>query len=179
MVWEQTKELLEQPELVLAEYSKRRTAKQTSHVSLAGLRTKKAQEARQQEVEKQRLLDLYQVGTLSLDEIQDRLQGIRAKLKKIDEERTWLEAEANRDHQQLQLIEQLTDFTHKITKRLDQLTFADKKHTLRLLVKEVIVDTATEEMTIHHIVPLDKSSPLRPWSGEPGLPGLVMLSPRL
>ena len=159
--------------MVLAEYSQRVNTQQTSRVSRAGLRTKKAKEARQQEVEKQRLLDLYQVGTLSLDEIQDRLQGIRAKLKKIDEERTWLETEANRDQQQLQLIEQFTDFTHKITKRLDQLTFADKKQILRLLVKEVVVDTAKEEMTIHHIVPLDKSFPLRPRSGEPGLPGLA------
>jgi hypothetical protein len=83
----------------------------------------------------------------------------------------WLEAEAQREHQQLQLIEPFSDFTRNITKRLDQLTFADKKQILRLLVKEVVVDTAKEEMTIHHIVPLDKSCSLRPWSACPALRG--------
>ncbi len=164
LVWEHTKELIEQPEVVFAEYSKRVNAKKKSRLSLEGLLSKKAKERRQQQVEKQRLLDLYQAGSISLEEISQRLTGIRAKLNKIAEEHSLLEAEGKREQQQLQLIEQFEHFKNKISKNLDQLQFGDKKHIVRLLVKDVVVDTAKEEMTINHIVPIDKSFPLRPRS---------------
>jgi DNA integrity scanning protein DisA with diadenylate cyclase activity len=113
-------------------------------------------------VEKQRLLDLYQAGDIALEEIKERLKSIRTRIKKIEGERALLEQEDKTQQHSLQLIEQFESFKKRITKNLATLNFAEKKEVVRLLVKDVIVDTTTEEMVINHIVPIEKSSPLCP-----------------
>ncbi len=43
---------------------------------------------------------------------------------------------------------------------LSTLGFAERKHLVRLLVEEVIVNTSTEEITVRHILPVDQTFPL-------------------
>jgi hypothetical protein len=162
LVWEHTRELIEEPALVLAEYTKRLNGKKNRKLSLDALLAKKTKERKQQDVEKQRLLDLYQAGDIALEEIKERLKSIRTRIKKIEGERALLEQEDKTQQHSLQLIEQFESFKKRITKNLATLNFAEKKEVVRLLVKDVIVDTTTEEMVINHIVPIEKSSPLCP-----------------
>ena len=86
LVWEQTCKLLAQPELVLQAYTHRAQQKQRQSREVAALLAKKKRELKQQEVEKERLLDLYQTGHVGLPEIEPRLKSIRAKIKKLHDE---------------------------------------------------------------------------------------------
>jgi site-specific DNA recombinase len=160
LVWQQTCRLLEQPDLVLKEYAARLQKKQRQQSDFKDLLMKKRREIKQQELEKERLLDLYQTGRVTLTEIESRLKAIRAKIKKAQDEGTLLEKEAKEESHRLQLIEQFTDFTRRMNTNLSTLSFEERKQIVRLLVEEVMVNTSTDEITVRHILPLDQKFPL-------------------
>ncbi len=161
LVWEQTCRLLEQPELVLQEYTRRTQKKQRQQSDVTELLAKKKREIKHQDQEKERLLDLYQTGHVSLPEIESRLKSIRARLKKLHEECTLVEKDAREEHHRLQLIEQFATFTQRMTTNLSTRSFVERKQIVRLLIEEVLVNTATEEITVRHILPMDQKVPLR------------------
>ena len=47
-----------------------------------------------------------------------------------------------------------------MNKNLSNLSFAERKQIVRLLVEEVMVNTSTDEITVRHILPLDQKFPL-------------------
>jgi len=157
VVWTHLTELLQQPEVILAEYTQRVNAQQTGSAMREALLRKKQKESRQQEGEKQRLLDLYQAGSISLEEIAPRLQDIRARLKSIEGEVKRLEHESQQQDQHLRLVEHFAVFKKKIGQHLDRLSFEDKRRILQLLVTEVAVDSVQGEITIKHILPIDET----------------------
>jgi hypothetical protein len=117
--------------------------------------------------EKERLLDLYQTGHVGLPEIEPRLKSIRAKIKKLHDEGALVEKETKEEHPRLQLIEQFAMFAQRLNTNLSTLGFAERKHLVRLLVEEVIVNTSTEEITVRHILPVDQTFPLCKRSSRP------------
>ncbi|MFQ5853913.1 MAG: recombinase family protein, partial [Candidatus Binatia bacterium] len=161
LVWEQTKQLIQYPEVVFEEYSRRIHSKRKGELDLPAMMMKKKKEVHTQELEKKRLLDLYQTGIISLEEITPRLDRIRNRIKDIEQEYTLLEEEKHREQKQLQLIEQFSTFQDKFSSRLGELPFDEKKQVVRLLVEEVLVDSVNEKLTVKHVIPLDKSFPLR------------------
>jgi site-specific DNA recombinase len=170
LVWDQTCKLIAQPDLVLQEYTRRTQQKQRQQSEVAVLLTKKRRESKQQEIEKERLLDLYQRGQVELAEIEPRLKTIRTKIKKLQDESALVEREAKEAHHRLQLIEQFSAFTHRMTTNLSTLGFAERKQIIHLLVEEVVVDTTTEEITVRHILPVDQMFPLCKRSKHASLP---------
>ena len=83
----QTVKLIKDPQTVLKEYTNRLHEKQNTQQSLADLILKKRKELRQINYQKERLLDLYQKGSLNLSEIESRLQKLRGKIKQLESER--------------------------------------------------------------------------------------------
>ena len=65
VIWRHLTEVLQHPEVVVREYPQRVTSQQTGAATVEALFRKKQKESRQQEGEKQRLLDLYQAGSIS------------------------------------------------------------------------------------------------------------------
>lgn len=157
LVWNNVRHLIEAPHLVLQEDTQRAGKKQQHRLSLDHLITKKQQERRQQELQTQRVLDLYQAGSIRLEEIQRRLEQIRTRIHQIEEEAQLLQQEKEQQFRQLQLIEQFETFKERLHDNLEMLTFEQKKAVVRLFVKEVIVDTQAEEISIRHTLPLDKT----------------------
>lgn len=164
LVWDQTRLLLENPDVLLQEYSRRLDSKRKGKLDLEAIVSKKNGEIRQQNQEKERLLDLYQNGTLSLDEIEGRLKSIRSKIQKLEQECSFFAVEEKRKQDQLQLIEQFQDFRKRMKSNLADLNFEDRKKLVRLLVSEVVVDVNKEELVVRHTVPISKSWPLCPGS---------------
>jgi len=160
LVWEQTRRLLEHPELVLQEYTRRVHKKQRQSSEVTALLAKKKREIKQRELEKERLLDLYQTGQVGLKEIELRLKSIRAKLTKLHDECALVEKDAKEEHHRFQLIEQFALFTQRMQTNLSTVGFAERKQIVRLLVEEVVVNTTTEEITVRHILPVDQTFPL-------------------
>ncbi|HET8671671.1 MAG TPA: recombinase family protein, partial [Candidatus Saccharimonadales bacterium] len=160
LVWEQTRRLLEQPDLVVKEYYRRTQKKQRQRSEFKDILIKKRREIKQQELAKERLLDLYQSGQVSLTEIEQRLKAIRTKMKKAQDECALLEKGEKEEHHRLQVIEQFTDFTQRMKTNLSALSFEERRQIVRLLVEEVLVNTSTDEITVRHILPLDQKFPL-------------------
>lgn len=161
IVWEQVQILIDTPELVLQEYSRRRESKRKGNFELEEILSKKKKEMKHQEHEKQRLLDPYQTRALRLQEIEERLKNIRKKITQIEEEEcSLLNREEKIKQDQLQLIEQFEEFKKRINQNGSNLNFEDRKKVVRLLVSEIIVDVPKEEIVIRQTVPTGKSLPL-------------------
>jgi hypothetical protein len=143
------------------EYSRRVQSKKQGELDITSLLMKKQKEIHHQEIEKKRLIDLYQTGIIALEEIKPRLERIRERIKAVQQEYALLEEEKHREQKQLQLIEQFATFQNKFSSRLDALSFEEKKQVVRLLVEEVLVDSVNENLIVKHVIPLDKSFPLR------------------
>ncbi|MBK7963767.1 MAG: recombinase zinc beta ribbon domain-containing protein [Bdellovibrionales bacterium] len=86
LVWQQVQTLIEQPEIVVKEYTRRMDAKKKEDSNYETLLSKKKKEIRMQEQQKERLLDLYQVGTLNLAEVEERLKTLRLRITKLNNE---------------------------------------------------------------------------------------------
>jgi site-specific DNA recombinase len=149
LVWEQTQQLIQYPEVVFQEYSRRVHAQKQEDLDITSLLMKKQKEMHHQELERKRLMDLYQTGMIALEEITSRLERIRNRIKIMQQEYALLEEEKYREQKQLQLIEHFATFQNKCSSRLDTLTFEEKKHVVRLLVEEVLVDSVNEKLGIH------------------------------
>jgi site-specific DNA recombinase len=163
LVWDATKRLIKSPELVMNEYANRIGKKRTNEGSRERLRDKKDSEFKQTQREKERMLDLYQSGILDLSEIEVRLKGIRSKLHRIQQEIDLLIKDSEIESRRLQVMQRFEDFCSTLTANLEELSFGDRKKVLRLLVTDVVVDTANGGISVNHILPLSqKSCPLRP-----------------
>ena len=134
LVWEQTCKLIEHPDLVLQEYTRRTQKKQRPQSDATVILAKKRQEGKQHELAKERLLDLYQTGQVQLSALEPRLKLMRAKLKKLHEECTLVEKETTEAQHRLQLIEHFVTFTQRMTTNLSTLSFAERKQLIRLLM---------------------------------------------
>jgi site-specific DNA recombinase len=161
LVWEQIRRLMEEPEAVIREYTARLHHKQNQQSDYLAVAGKKKKEIKQQEREKERLLDLYQRGVLEVAEIEERLKAIRAKVNRLTDECSLLQRAALEDGRRLQMIEQVGEFAKRVGANLANLSFAERKQIVRLLVEEVVVDTETDQITVRHILPLGTDSPLR------------------
>jgi hypothetical protein len=123
-----------------------------------------------QEREKERLIELYQTGVVELSEIEERLKGIRAKIRRLGEETKLLEKNEKEDAHRLQMIEQFDGFAKRMRSNLAELSFVERRQIVRLLVERVVVDTKTWEINIQHILPLNGNCRLRTGSGAALLP---------
>ena len=160
LVWEQVKSLIEEPEVVINEYARRIDSKKKETFNHETLINKKKKEIRMQEQQKERILDLYQSGTISLLEVEERLKNIRLRITKFHNECALLNQEEKQKQQCLQLVEKLDDFKKKMNLNLPDLKFEEKKQLVRLLVSEVVVDIKNEDIKVTHIIPVQKNVPL-------------------
>jgi site-specific DNA recombinase len=157
LTWEQTKQLIEQPELILAEYANRTNEKGKQQLSIQSLIATKQKEIRRIENEKSRLLDLYQAGTVTIEEIKVRLADIQKRTDDTQSEHDELLLSAQQEHQQLQLIDNFEVFQRNLKSNLSEISFADRKKIVQLLVKQVEVDCSKAEITVKHVVPMTQN----------------------
>jgi site-specific DNA recombinase len=101
LVWQQMKELLEKPELVMSEYEHRCDRKSREGSNIETITSKKQRELRAHNTERERLLDLYQHGHLSLETISERLEAIKIRTEKTKQEYALMEKEARQEHSRL------------------------------------------------------------------------------
>ena len=161
IVWDATKKLILDPNLVIQEYTNRLnnvTNKNNAEILIE----KKNKEKKQYEREKERILDLYQSDVLKLSEVEERLKNIRSNISRVEQELFSLQREKESKEKTLQVVRNFEEFTSKLDKNVDDLNFENKKKLVRLTVKEIIVDTTKEEITVKHILFSDRNScPLR------------------
>lgn len=156
LVWNETKKLIVSPEIVLNEYARRAEQSKSRKNTGTLLLQKKDRELAQSMTEKTRLLDLYQLGAVSMEEVEPRLKSVRVKIQKALAEISLIKKSQEQENLRLHVISRFEEFAYTLTCKLESLSFEEKKNIVRLLVTDVIVDSTKEEILVKHVLPLKK-----------------------
>jgi len=162
LVWNEIIRLLEDPALVQAEIARRREAARNADP----LRRREEELHREQaRLEKsiERLVTAYQEGLVTLPQLRHRMPDLRKQAQAIESELRSLAMAAVDQAHYLQIAENLAGFCGKLRLRADTMDVRERQQILRLLVREVLVDTDT--ITLRHSIPIPQSGMPRPNSG--------------
>ena len=159
--------MLENPDLIRHEIGQRIKKIQNSNP------TKKRKDVLEKEIRRQqkgieKLLDAYQEGLLELDELRNRLPGLRKRKEALLSEKRNLEATVTDRQTFLRLADNIENFLERIRSRADTLEVLERQKILRLVVKEILVYENT--IKIRHLIPITQTS------SPSGLPGRGNLS---
>lgn len=150
-VWGQVERLLEEPALIRAELQRRRDESLRSN-PLQQRRQRLQQDLQRLGQQVDKLLDAYQEGLLGLAELRQRMPGLRKKQSAAQKELEGAQWQALAEAQLQQLDQSLESFLGRLKRSAENLNIADKQKIIRLLVKEVIVET--DAITVRHCIPL-------------------------
>ncbi len=102
--------------------------------------------------EKQRLIDLYQSGAISLAEIEPRLEDIRRRMKQFEDELNLIQRQQQDRKRFLTVVEDFKSFSNSVDVRLDRMEPEQIKAVMKLLIQEVRVNNETHEIEVDHIL---------------------------
>ncbi len=162
--WREILRLLEDPTLVQEEIERRMEAARS-----ADPLRRREESLRQRQTRlhnsMERLVTAYQEELLTLNELRQRMPGVRKQQQAADSERQALALAAADQSRYLRLAETLNDFCVKLRAWADGLNVLERQKIARLLVKEILVGTDT--IVIRHSIPLPKPDPRAPSSPVP------------
>jgi site-specific DNA recombinase len=141
-VWDEMIRLLDDPALVQAEIDRRREAARQANP----LRKREEELRREQaRLEKsiERLINAYQEGLVTLSQLRHRMPELRRQIQAVESELRSLEMAALDEARYLQLADTLATFRGKLRTRAETLDVRERQQIVRLLVKEILVDSAT------------------------------------
>jgi site-specific DNA recombinase len=165
-VWDQIIHLLEDDTLMQAEIDRRKEAARNTDP-----RRQRQEALRHEQVRLgnnvERLVTAYQEGLISLSQLRERMPELTKKSKTVEAELQSLESGAMDQQRYLRLTENLGTFRGKLCARAKTLDVRERQQILRLLVKEILVDT--ESLTIRHCIPIPQLQS-DPASSEPPTP---------
>jgi site-specific DNA recombinase len=151
VVWKELLRLLEDPRMIQEELNRRLEAARKADPLKQREELLQREQARL-EKSMDRLLNAYQEGLASLEQLRGRMPELRKQQQALRAERQSLQA-ASADHAHcLRLVETLTGFCAQLRLRADTLEVSERQKILRLLVKEILVGKDT--LTIRHSIPI-------------------------
>jgi len=164
VVWKELLRLLEDPSVMQEELNRRREAARHADPRKQREEILRRDHARL-EKSMERLLNAYQEGLVSLEQLRSRMPELRQKQQALRAEWQSLQAAAADDTQCRRLVETLADFSAQLRLRADILPVTERQKILRLLVKEILVGRDT--LTIRHSIRMpnagtDPSGTIRP-----------------
>jgi site-specific DNA recombinase len=165
LVWREVMKLLEDPGLIRNEMERRIRELQESNPS------KVRKEALAKAITRvqngaDRLLDAYQEGLLSLEQLRRRMPELKKRESALIAEVQTVEASVVDRERCLRLVGNLKGFLSSLHRSAQTLDVKDRQRVLRLVVKEILVGPDT--LTVKHSIP--GSSP----SGDSGRPSYVL-----
>jgi site-specific DNA recombinase len=157
VVWDEIMRLLEDDTLLQSEINRRKEAARNTDPRRQrheALLREQAHLAKNSE----RLITAYQEGLLSLLQLRERMPELNKKAKAVEAELQSLATGAIDDVRYLQLEENLTGFRKKLQVRAKTLDVRERQQILRMLVKEILVDS--HSLTIRHSIPIPQAGPV-------------------
>jgi site-specific DNA recombinase len=156
IVWAEVIRLLEDPTLIQQELDRRLIAARASDP------TRKREQSLQRELIHvgkgiERLLNAYQEGLLSIEQLRERIPVLRQRQQAL---RVELQAIADQTKDRaafLRLAETLMAFLGRLRSAAETLNVIERQKIVRLLVKDVLV--AEDTITIRHSIPIPSGSP--------------------
>jgi site-specific DNA recombinase len=138
-VWQEVQRLLQNPDLIAAEYERRLHQAQHPDADRSDLVTTEAPIAKLRRGVA-RLIDGYAEGLIEKDEFEQRITGLRQRIKIWEQQAAALQDEAALRRTLSLLIGRLEDFAKQIQQRMTTLDWSLQRDLIRLLVKRVEVD---------------------------------------
>ena len=170
VVWDAVTSWLQSPKMLLQEVAAWRSSREgQAQRTRDRARLESAERKLQGQIE--RLVDAYQAGAMSVDELKARRERLdaekRAAHARIEELDAHDQDRARVDH----LADDLVAFAATLRSGLDKLDFAGRQRLVRLLIERVVV--TGDHVAIEHAIPLSgRFSSLRSKDRRPALPGL-------
>jgi site-specific DNA recombinase len=156
VVWKELLRLLEDPSVIQEELNRRREAARRADPLKLREEILRRDHARL-EKNMDRLLNAYQEGLVSLDQLRSRMPELHKQQQAIKSEWQSLEATAADDTQCRRLAETLADFCAQLRLRAETLQVPERQKILRMLVKEILVGRDT--LTIRHSIRTPNAGP--------------------
>jgi site-specific DNA recombinase len=171
IVWAEVIRLLEDPTLIRQELERRLAAARSSDP------TKKHEQNLQRELIHvgkgiERLLNAYQEGLLSIEQLRERLPGLRQREQMLRTELRAIADQVNDRAAFLRLAETLTAFLTRLRSTAETLNVAERQRIVRLLVKDVLV--GDNDITIRHSIPIPSGSPPNGGTHSAGDPNYLL-----
>ena len=175
IVWAEVIRLLEDPALIQPELDRRLVAARTSDP------TRKREQSLQQELAQvgkgiERLLTAYQEGLLSIEQLRERMPGLRQRQQTLRAERQAIADQINDRAAFLRLAETLTAFLARLRSAAETLSVIERQKIVRLLVKDILV--AEDTITIRHCIPIPSSPAQKGGSEAPKDPNYLLCKGR-
>ena len=169
IVWNEVIRLLEDPTLIQQELDRRLAAARTSDP------TKRREQSLQRELTHvgkgiERLLNAYQEGLLSIEQLRERMPALRQRERAVRAELQAIIDQAADRAAFLRLAETLTSFLARLRTAAETLSVTERQRIVRLVVKEVLIGDDT--ITIRHSIPIpsgqlqDRDSKRHPSGGQ-------------
>src|SRR5262252_270871 len=154
IVWAEVIRLLEEPALIHQELDRRLEAARTSDP------TRKREQSLQRELTHvgkgvERLLNAYQEGLLSIEQLRERMPVLRQRQQALSAELQAIADQTNDRAAFLRLAETLIAFLARLRSAAETLSVIERQKIVRLLVKDVLVGEDT--ITIRHSIPIPSS----------------------
>src|SRR5689334_1228942 len=164
IVWAEVIRLLEEPALIQQELDRRLVAARTSDP------TRKREQSLQRELTHvgkgiERLLNAYQEGLLSIEQLRDRMPMLRQREQRLRAELQAIADQINDRAAFLRLAETLTAFLTRLRSAAQTLSVIERQKIVRLLIKDILVGEDT--ITIRHSIPIPSGSPQNGGSDDP------------
>jgi site-specific DNA recombinase len=155
IVWAEVIRLLEDPTLIQRELDRRLEAARASDP------TRKREQSLQRELTHvgkgiERLLNAYQEGLLSIEQLRERMPVLRQRQQALSAELQAIADQTNDRAAFLRLAETLIAFLARLRSAAETLSILERQKIVRLLVKDVLVGEDT--ITIRHSIPIPSGS---------------------
>ena len=156
VVWKELVRLLEDPSVLQEELNRRLEAARKADPRKQREELLQREQARLDK-SMDRLLNAYQEGLASLEQLRARMPELRQQQQALQAERQSLEATSADQAHCLRLAETLTGFCAQLRLRANTLDVSEQQKILRLLVKEILVGKDT--LVIRHSIPIPSAGP--------------------
>jgi site-specific DNA recombinase len=151
VVWQALVRWLQSPAMLREQVAAWKDSRQST-AQRAKDRARLDKAARQIELQIERLVDAYQAGALSVEELKARRERLFATRDALRAQRQQLEADEMAQGRIDQIADDITAFAATLTQGIEHLDFAGRQRLVRLLIERVVVKD--EVVTIEHVVPL-------------------------
>jgi site-specific DNA recombinase len=175
IVWAEVIRLLEEPALIQQELDRRLAAARSANP------TQKREQSLQRELTHvgkgiERLLNAYQEGLLSIEQLRERMPLLRQRQQSLRAELQAIADQSNDQFAFLRLAETLTAFLARLRSAAETLNVIERQRIVRLVVKEVLVGDDT--ITIHHSIPIPSGPPQNDGTQSRGDPDYLLCKGR-
>jgi len=150
LVWQSIVELLRKPALIQKEIDKRiAETKKADPILNQKTLLKKQKNKLMKAMDK--LLDAYQEGLIPLEQLRKRMPDLQKRVSETVQQEQDIQTHEITLGKQFELLD-FTNFTKQMEYNLDGLDIQAKRKVMKLLIKEIIVDSET--IHIRHSIPI-------------------------